>query len=111
VRLLVQQFGSTLKREAANPGCRVMLTIPERAAPDYRSLRRLRGWAERTQTGRCHFDDLCCNPRAKGLRSQKCSANQREFAQYFNRFAKMTFASSSPLSPARQYGLTSDEGW
>jgi two-component sensor histidine kinase len=30
VRLLAQQLGSTIKREAANPGCRVSLTIPER---------------------------------------------------------------------------------
>ncbi len=30
VRLLAQQLGSTIRREAANPGCRVSLTIPER---------------------------------------------------------------------------------
>jgi two-component sensor histidine kinase len=30
VRLLAQQLGSTLRRTAANPGCRVSLTIPER---------------------------------------------------------------------------------
>jgi two-component sensor histidine kinase len=29
IRLLVQQLGSTMKREAANPGCRVLLSIPE----------------------------------------------------------------------------------
>jgi two-component sensor histidine kinase len=28
VRLLAQQLGSTIKREAANPGCRVLLMIP-----------------------------------------------------------------------------------
>ena len=31
VRLLVQQLGATMKREAAQRGCRVLLTIPERA--------------------------------------------------------------------------------
>ena len=30
VRLLAQQLGSTIRRERANPGCRVSLTIPER---------------------------------------------------------------------------------
>jgi two-component sensor histidine kinase len=28
VRLLAQQLGSTVKREAAHPGCRVALSIP-----------------------------------------------------------------------------------
>lgn len=32
IRLLVQQLGSSMKREAANPGCRVVLTIPEQPA-------------------------------------------------------------------------------
>jgi two-component sensor histidine kinase len=31
VRLLAQQLGSTIRREAANPGCRVSFTIPERS--------------------------------------------------------------------------------
>jgi hypothetical protein len=35
------------------------------------------------------------------------SRAQREFAQHFNGFPKMTFASSSPLSPASQCRL----GW
>jgi two-component sensor histidine kinase len=30
VRLLAQQLGSTIRRERTNPGCRVLLTIPER---------------------------------------------------------------------------------
>jgi len=30
VRLLAQQLGSTIRRETANPGCRMWLTIPER---------------------------------------------------------------------------------
>lgn len=30
VRLLAQQLGSIVTRAAANPGCRVSLTIPER---------------------------------------------------------------------------------
>ena len=60
------------------------------------------GWAERIRTSRCHFDNLCCSSLAKGLGSHKCSVNQSEFAQYFNGFSKMTFASSSPLTPATE---------
>jgi two-component sensor histidine kinase len=30
VRLLAQQLGSTIRREAASPGCRVSLAIPAR---------------------------------------------------------------------------------
>jgi hypothetical protein len=44
----------------------------------------------------------CCSSRAKGLRSQNVRVNQGEFAQHFHDFAKMTFAGSSPLSPATQ---------
>jgi two-component sensor histidine kinase len=30
VRLLAQQLGSTIRRTATNPGCRVSLVLPER---------------------------------------------------------------------------------
>jgi hypothetical protein len=70
----------------------------------------MRGWAERIRTRRCHFDNLCCSSRGERFQIPQCSANQREFAQYFNGFPKMTFGSSSPLSPAKQYSLCSVPG-
>ena len=60
---------------------------------------RLLGWAERTRTCRCYFEDLCCSSSAKAHNVRLINEN---FAQYSNGFPKMTFLSSSPLSPATQ---------
>jgi hypothetical protein len=61
---------------------------------------RLRGWAERTRTCRCHFDTIVVAARRRKASGPTVFGDQRESAQYFNGFLKMTFASSSPPTPA-----------
>ena len=57
---------------AAAPLDLLMPTVranPSEAVLKHVGTGQLRGWAARTRTRRCHFDDLCCSSRAKGLRS------------------------------------------
>ena len=66
----VKQFGDFMDAQPPT------FTLGTGAAP-------LRGWAERTRTCRCHFDDLCC--RSTGERSQvpQCSLKPKTIRPVF----------------------------
>ena len=76
------------------------------------AMRRLRGWAERTRTARCHFDDLCCcSSRAKRLKSHNFGEPERISPVISTlsrkRHLRVRVLSPQPGSPCfcvRQYG-------
>src|ERR1700694_619522 len=71
---------------------------------------RVRPWAERTRTCRCHFHDVYCSSWAKGLRPPQCSLKPKRIRPVFQWLTENDVCEFESSQPGHAISLKSFVG-